>query len=437
MKKRKKKLVDSKTELINKIHKYNFLIPFNSFYKLKYDNIKSNSWFTINKTTINDINISSFINHNSDSNNNNNDTIIKCKKVTLQPTVKQQMILLNWFEAYRKMYNKTLLVIKQLMVENNKNMFNFRYIRTNKMKEIKQKLNIETKINSHILDGAIKLACSSYKSAVANYKNGNIKKFNIRPIKQAKKSKIMDIEQCYFYEKGFCKQTLGKMLTTCGFNFSEVNKDSKLHYNKITNRFTLLIPVETNCKELNNSGFISIDPGLKTFLTGISNNSAYKIGDNLIDVVKNNITKIDNYMKINNKISRKRIETLKRKTYNRITDLHWKTINYLIKIESVKDILIGNWSTKCISSNSKYLDPIYKRVSSSLRFYEFINKLKFKCNENNINLKLVDESYTSKICSFCKQTAVINNNRTLSCSCNLSLDRDINGCVNILLKSLN
>lgn len=431
MKKRKKKTVDSKTELINKIHKYNFLIPFNSFYKLKYNNIKSNSWFTINKTSIDDINI------DVNSIKSDNDVIIKCKKITLQPTNEQQIILLNWLEAYRKMYNKTLLIIKQLIAENNKNMFNSRYIRTYKMKDIKQKLISETNINSHILDGAIKLACSSYKSANSNYKNGNIKKFNIRPIKQSKKSKIMDLEKCYFYKEGFCKQTLGKMLTTCNFNFGEVNKDSKLHYNKSTNRFTLLIPVETDCKKLNNSGFISIDPGLKTFLTGISNNNVYKIGDNLIDIVKKNITKIDNFMKINNKISRKRIETLKRKTYNRISDLHWKTINYLIKTEAIKDILIGNWSTKSISSNSKYLDPIYKRIASSLRFYEFINKLEFKCKEYNINLKLVDESYTSKICSFCKQTAIINNDRTLKCSCNLSLDRDINGCVNILLKSLN
>jgi putative transposase len=80
---------------------------------------------------------------------------------------------------------------------------------------------------------------------------------------------------------------------------------------------------------------------------------------------------------------------------------------------------------------------MHKRIASSLRFYEFIQKLKFKCNEYNVNLTLVDESYTSKICSFCKQITTINNNRQLNCSCNLSLDRDINGCINILLKSLN
>ena len=77
-----------------------------------------------------------------------------------------------------------------------------------------------------------------------------------------------------------------------------------------------------------------------------------------------------------------------------------------------------------------------KRIASNLRFYEFLQKLKFKCKENNVSLKLVDESYTSKVCSFCKETSTINKNRRLVCNCIFSLDRDINGCINILLKSM-
>jgi len=334
------------------------------------------------------------------------------------------------------MYNETLNIIKQLIIENDKNMFNFRYIRTYKMKEYKQILCDRIKINSHILDGAIKLACSSYKSASMNFKKGNIKYFNIRPIKQQKKSKIMDIEKCYFYKDGFCKTNLGKMITKESFNFNDIDSDCKLHYNSKINRFTLLIPIKSKCNINTNNNFISIDPGLKTFLTGISSNKIYKISDNLTETIKNNLNKIDELTKINNKNSRKRIVSLKCKNYNKITDLHWKTINYLIVKEKIKDIIIGNWSTKEISSNEKYLDSMNKRIANSLRFHEFIQKLKFKCKEYNTNLKLVDESYTSKVCSFCKEIATINNNRQLHCSCNLLLDRDINGCINILLKSL-
>lgn len=431
MKKKKKDFNKLKDDLIKSIHKYNFKIPFNSFYELTEQTVNSHSWFNIKTSPLN---YTMDIKFNGKP---SGDNIIKCKKIIILPSDKQQQVLLNWFEAYRKMYNETLNIIKQLILENNKNMFNFRYIRTNKMKEYKQLLSDRTKINSHFLDGAIKLACSSYKSARTNFKNGNIKCFKIRPIKQAKKSKIMDIEKCYFYKDGFCKNSLGKMLTKEDFNYNEIDSDCKLHYNYKLNRFTLLVPVKTECNKNSNNDFISIDPGLKTFLTGISSNKIYKIGDNLTETVKNNLTKIDKLTKINNKKSRKRIVSIKSKNYNKITDLHWKTINYLIVNEKLKDILIGNWSTKEISSNERYLDTMSKRVANSLRFYEFIQKLKFKCKEYNINLKLVDESYTSKICSFCKEMTTIKNNRQLNCSCNLSLDRDINGCVNILLKSLN
>ena len=82
------------------------------------------------------------------------------------------------------------------------------------------------------------------------------------------------------------------------------------------------------------------------------------------------------------------------------------------------------------------LQPIYKRIGNSLRYYDFLQKLKFKCDENKVNLRITDESYTSKVCSFCTHTAIISSDRKLNCNCKLQLDRDINGSINILLKSL-
>lgn len=303
-------------------------------------------------------------------------------------------------------------------------------------KDIKDTLIKESNINSHILDGAIKLACTSYKSASTNCINGNIKCFTIRPIKQSKKSKIFDLEKCYFYKDGFCKNSLGKMETNCNFNFNEISSDCKLHYNKMDDRFTLLVPIYTETNINNNKEFISIDPGINTFLTGLTSKNICKIGTNIKKYMTTNLNKIDKFSKINNKLSRKIINRLRLKSYNKVTDLHWKSINYLIYKIRCKNILIGNWSTKDISSRQGNLGKIYKRIASNIRFYEFLQKLKFKCNENHVNLKITDESFTSKMCSLCGIESKIRCDRTLSCRCNLNLDRDINGCINILLKSL-
>jgi len=154
MKKKKKNMFYEKQLLINNINKYNKYIPYEYINNLEYYNVNSNSWFDINKSNINK-KIKLYINRDYNNNNNNN-KIIKCKKLIILPNDEQHKILLSWFESYRKIYNDTLIIIKKLINEKNINMFNFRYIRTHKMKELKQKYMKLTKINSHILDGAIK-----------------------------------------------------------------------------------------------------------------------------------------------------------------------------------------------------------------------------------------------------------------------------------------
>jgi hypothetical protein len=106
---------NKKTQLINSINKNNHNIPFNNLNNLKYKNKKSNSWFKIKKARYNDgPNLISA----------NNIPIIKpvtkCEKITILPNAKQKEILLNWFEAYRKMYNNAIFVIRELINEKHK-----------------------------------------------------------------------------------------------------------------------------------------------------------------------------------------------------------------------------------------------------------------------------------------------------------------------------
>ena len=111
---------------------------------------------------------------------------------------------------------------------------------------------------------------------------------------------------------------------------------------------------------------------MKTFLTGITSNKIYKIGTNIMKTLKIDLTNIDKLVIINNKLARKKRIAIK----NKITDLHWKSINYLLSEVKVKNISIGNWSTKDTSSKKGNLQPIYKRIGNSLRYYDFLQKFK-------------------------------------------------------------
>ena len=116
----------------------------------------------------------------------------------------QKIILDSWFKSYICMYNKTIKFIKNYYIENKKTILDYKIIRTYHLKNTRDKIitmssNIsKNRIKAHIIDCAIKLACSNYKSALSNLKNNNIKHFKIKYWKFNKKSKLLEIETSYF-----------------------------------------------------------------------------------------------------------------------------------------------------------------------------------------------------------------------------------------------
>jgi len=434
-KKYKHNLKKSHIKLIEQLNKkYSNKIPLNELFNDTPNVINSDSWFSISKSdNFNKDNLLSF------NNNINKDKLIKCKKVILLPSNEQKLILLKMLEAYRIMYNRTINTIRKRWFNNERTNINFQYLRTYILKSEKDDLIKQFNVPSHMLDGAIKLACASYKSAFTNFKQGNIKNFQINYLKNSKKSHIFDIEKCSFNKNTFYSTFLGKiMLNNENYDYNDINKDSKLHYNVVSKRFTLLIPIDINEKNsTDNNNYISIDPGVRTFLTCLTNSDIIEINKETNNNIGGLITKIDKITDLNN-IRNKKLAIRKRslKIQNKIQDLHWKSINYLMK-RNEKHILIGNWSTKQCISRCGNLNKLTKRICSRLSYYQFLQRLKFKCNEYNKDLHIVDEKYTSKLCSnCCIENETLGSSKIFNCkNCNLCLDRDINSCRNICIKS--
>jgi len=437
--KRKKKFKDELEILQDQIHKHNTTFNYENLLNVSsLKSYKSYSWFDIYKAK-----------YDSEATFNlpkvtPSKKLMKSRQVILLPDEDQEKILMSWLKVFRLMYNETIKMTRILKKEGDKKYISWQYLRDHKLKEIKQKYVNKYKIYVHTLDNAIHLACSNYKSALTNLKNKNIKYFTIRYIKESKPKKIFQLEKQAFSNEGFCTSIFGKTMkfkTENGedFSYKNVKCDSTISYDTHTHRWTLYVPYysERKIKE-NKTGVIGIDPGLKTFLTCISDNRIYKIGNNVIDTIKPQLEKIDKLNEVNNKKTRKRVRTIYTKIKNQITDLHWKSINYLVNRKNAGGIIIGNWSTKDTASKKSFLQPMYKRISGILSLYKFKERLKFKCDEYNIPCIISDESYTSKTCSKCASLNDKIKNRTLQCStCNFSIDRDCNGALNILFKNIN
>lgn len=460
-------------ELKNIISEHNTDI-WNPHIELPLSNIKTNSCFDILSHTIKEEHSIKEI-HLTDVSINNKftDTSVKCHKVKMYPNCLQKQILDKWFQAYIKMYNKTLRLIKDRYKNNNKTILNYHKLRTSFLKDnrttiinesqlssykdengILHEIKYDTKIYTHMVDSAIRLACANYKSALTNYKYGRMSKlFRVRYWRENKPIKFIDIEPVYFRNNTIGGDRLGDL------QIEEVNingkifclndvattykSECKLRYDESTSEYTLHIQEKNKTKKKNvidKEVIISLDPGIRTFMTGISDKSVTKIGTNVSSKIRaklNRLDSINNNKKIPKKIKKKNESLINKKITNLVDELHWKAINHLTN--RYKNILIGDMSVKGITNkNTSVLDKLTKRVGYRLKFYEFRQRLKNKCDAHKIGYKVVDEKYTSKACSNCGNIKDdLGASKIYNCvNCKSEIDRDVNGARCILIKGL-
>ena len=422
----------------------------------------------INNNEINNNEINNEINNNEINNEINNDE----KEL-------KQMSILNFIVMRKLMGNIKDDIIKNSSISANRK--NMKYTARDNIDESEDninKINIknDTHIKLHMIDTAIQLACANYKSALSNLRNGHIKHFRIRYWKYHRTNRILELESDYFKNGTICSSVLGQIKAE--YETSEKDKDGKkikiksfdlgliqrnkdyhvsckLQHMYKTGEHYLFVPKKIIFNQnMNPQGLISIDPGIRTFGTGISEGKCVKIGDGIGDKIKYYLDKIDkmkdlklkdikirkitNIEKYDNKKRdkwrQKKLFLYRKKITDYVDELHWKSINYLTK--NYTTILIGNMSVKRICAKDGNLTKMTKRIGQSMRLYVFKQRLKYKCECVGIKYEEIDESYTSKICSNCGQIDKnLGSKKKYDCKgCKIVMDRDMNGARGIYIK---
>lgn len=119
---------------------------------------------------------------------------------------------------------------------------------------------------------------------------------------------------------------------------------------------------------------------------------------------------------------------------NLVSELHWKTISFLI--ENYDTIILPDFRVSQMIKGKK-LAKITKRLMCMFSFFSFKEKLKFKCNMYGKKLIIVDESYTSRTCGTCGFLNNMKGKEQYKCiRCGLKIDRDVLGSRNILIKNI-
>ena len=216
------------------------------------------------------------------------------------------------------------------------------------------------------------------------------------------------------------------------------------HVSIKTGRYYISALVEISNNEIANTfnEGIGIDLGLKDFAI-ISNGKTYKninksvklkkLEKQLIREQRSLSRKYENLKKgestqRNIQKQRLKVQKLHHRINNIRTDYINKTIAEIVKTKP-SYITIENLNVSGMMKNRH----LSKAVASQ-KFYEFRTKLKAKCDENGIELRVVDRWYpSSKICHCCgaiKKDLKLSD-RIYRCDCGYVEDRDFNAALNL------
>ena len=245
-----------------------------------------------------------------------------------------------------------------------------------------------------------------------------------------------------------------KKINNCRSKICKINIriEKKTVETKINNNEKKLLKINNELENdvTKTNKVCSIDPGIRCFLTVYSDEKIDMIGINCIEKINKICKEMDIIIskinskneKINNKnkkMNRRSIKNNRKALHRKIKylknikeELHNKSIKYLT--DNYSKIILPPFETQKMSMifNSKISRNLY-----NISYYTFLLKLKNKCIENDINLVIKPEYYTSKTCTSCGNLKKdLGSNKVYNCNiCGLKIDRDINGARNILLRN--
>jgi len=299
--------------------------------------------------------------------------------------------------------------------------------------------------HNRIIRGAIRKFTGNLRSAISNKYNGNIYHFKMG-FRRKKKGEYISFEDGNFpmnYKRvkayyGYrTKDHKRKSIKPYDVAKNIGWKGCTFYQDKNSGYYYMLYPVPIDyypsCdRRIENQGskitgkVIVLDPGVRKFLVGYSPQQEILIVDRS-KIITRLLLDIDKTK--NQKEKRVKWNVIK----NYIDDLHWKTIRYLVNHYDV--IVLGDISIKSILKGKIY--RMTKRVLSQYSFYKFKQRLNWICHRTGKTCLFVDESYTSKACCKCGKINNVGSSEKYKCNkCENKIDRDINGAMNILIKTI-
>lgn len=372
--------------------------------------------------------------------------IIKTRKIKLNPTREQKMLLNSFADAARYTYNETVARVNGGEKANRINLRNQLVTeKDNAFFEDKKWLLSTPKV---IRQQAVFEAVKNFKSAFSNKKAGNIERFKMT-FKSKKKSNgtyVLGVEKQLRVKDGklaILPSFLGDMRHYERLPFDTTPECDCYIRKDALKQYWLVVPIKVAGKPetYDNRPVVAIDPGVRNFLTCYATDGdGFCLGKDmlkaLMDILKR-IDAVDSHLaEAADAKQRRKLRKHKLKLYQKYKnvrdDFHWKICKVLT--DNYGAVLLPHLETKALAAK---LRAKTNRKMQAISHWLFAQRLKHKCFERTVKILQPSEHYTSITCGCCgRLDRDLEDAEVYVCPCGNISHRDLHAARNILLKHL-
>jgi putative transposase len=393
----------------------------------------------------------------------------RVRKIALKLTTPQKLLLNKWFNVTRFVYNSALAAIKARRVgfnlQNLRNMFVKTGCRFLQLYPL-----VKDQVPFDVRDEAIRDLIKAFKSNKAKIDKNRKGRFELHfKRKKAKYGSMAFLKKHWNLKKGtYCHRTMKDALgseSAARIRTREpmpsMNHDGRII--KENGRYYIVV-IQSVSEYANgdavyesgseNQGvsqskprLVSIDPGVRTFLTCYDPNGA------VVEIGKGGINQLERIMKVQDalkskldQVSHKQRYRLKRKidrlyvkTKNLVDSVHYTTSKWLS--HTYDYILLPRMDIpRMVRKERRKLNRRGARNLLAWGHCRFHNMLQYQCSKTKSHVVMCTEEYTSVTCGRCGVlNTKLGSSKEFECispGCGYTIDRDFNGARNIMLKAL-
>ena len=354
----------------------------------------------------------------------------KSRRIRVYPNRDQRAKLRQWFGVGRYVFNRTVEYLQQPDTK-----ANWKAIKTSILNDLP---DWAKPVPYQIKNVAIRDACEAVKVAKRKYREtGTMQRVKFRSRK--------DIQNAFIpskavTDKGVYHTELGVL--RIAESVPDTPKDSRIIQDG--SHFYLCVPTSALVRKREPSGrVVTLDPGVRTFLTYFSETGCSWIGHHAINKIQRLCYHLDDLLSRAAKATRSKRRNMRRaakrmrtRIRNLIDELHHKVARFLV--DNFDLILLPTFETSDMCRRGKRkIRRKSVRQMLTLSHYRFKQFLKHKAKETGAVVIEVCEAYTSKTVSWTGELVHnLGGRKIIKDAAGNTMDRDINGARGIFLRAL-